>query len=93
MTSAGKEALVREESTEPGWFQASKEELIPLINECNESLVAVRSSSDLSLKLKLKLKCINARNNVKDAIKAVKSKWIATLAERMKNINNTLKYM
>ena len=74
MTTTGKEVLTREELIEPGCFEASKDDLIPLINEWNEILLTTRSSDDRSLKLNLKRKCIDTRNNVKDAIKAVKSK-------------------
>ena len=91
ITSVGKDVVAREELTKLEWFKASKNDLIPLINERNKTLLVTRFSNDLSLKIKLKLKCIDTRNNVKDTIKVAKSNWIATLAERIENINNTLK--
>ena len=88
LTSAGKEILSREETNDIGWFETSRKELLPLINERNEILFAARSSEN---SITLKQKCIDARNNVKDAVKAAKSKWKTMLANRMRNINTTPK--
>ena len=77
LTTARREVLSCKVFSDPGWFETSKNELILLINERNKLLLATR----LSPNNLLKQKCIDARNNIRDTIKAVKSRWMSTLAE------------
>ena len=74
MSTTGKELLTREESADPGWFEASRDHLMPLINERNRILLAARSSDDQSSVPTWKRKCIDARNNVRDAVRLAKSR-------------------
>lgn len=87
LTIAGNEVLSYEDSSDPGQFETNKNALMLLINERNKLLLTARVSyNEVS-----KQKYINARNNVKDTIRAVKSRQILTLTKRMSNINKTLK--
>ena len=72
---------------DPGQVEFSRSELIPVIDERNRVLFKARLSNDPTLKQK----CIDARNNVKDAIKCAKSRWIVSLADRINNMNRTPK--
>ena len=89
LVKAGKEILSYEDSPDPGWFEFNKEELLLLINKRNKLLHEARLSPNPSSLLKQK--CIDARNNVYDAIKMAKSRWVSSLAGRMDNMNKSPK--
>ena len=87
ITNTGKEVLIREDSTNLDQFEAKKNDILLLINKHNKILLIARSSNNLSLKQKY----ADARNNAKDIVKIAKSRQIASLADRMSNMNKTLR--
>ena len=70
LTNAGREVLSCEDSSDAEWFETSKDELLPLINEINKLLLAARSSPNNLLKQK----CIDTRNDARDTIKVAESR-------------------
>ena len=87
ITEAGKEVLTREDTSYLDSFEYNKDNLLSLINKRNKILLAASSSDNPELKQK----CIDARNNVKDSVRAAKSRWIFNLVDRMSDINKTLR--
>ena len=77
-----------EEASDPGLYELSKATLRSVFDNLNNLLFKARNSRDDP---ELKAKCLDAKRNVREAVRLAKIIWISTISETIHSIRFNLK--
>ena len=88
LTETGRITLSEEISTESGWFNFSKNTLLPILNQRNKILFKARQEDNSE---ELKELCRDAKVSARIAVEAAKCRWNEHLASSIANMRTTLK--